>query len=107
MRKTFAIITHVAALMLMPQFAMAADASACYNITDADARTHAYRSFQVNTDLMARAAPHAVFLHCLPAHRGEEVTDAVIDGPQSLIWDEAENRIHAQKAVLAWCFAGD
>jgi ornithine carbamoyltransferase len=53
---------------------------------------------------MALAAKDAVFLHCLPAHRGEEVTDGVLDGPQSLIWDEAENRIHAQKSILAWCF---
>ena len=53
---------------------------------------------------MALAARDAVFLHCLPAHRGEEVTDGVLDGPQSLVWDEAENRLHAQKAVLAWCF---
>ena len=53
---------------------------------------------------MALAAPDAVFLHCLPAHRGEEVTDEVIDGPRSLVWDEAENRIHAQKSILAWCF---
>ncbi len=60
--------------------------------------------FQVNPRLMAAAKPDAAFLHCLPAHRGEEVTDAVIDGPQSAVWDEAENRIHAQKSVLRWVF---
>ena len=53
---------------------------------------------------MARAKPDAVFLHCLPAHRGEEVVGAVIDGPQSLIWPEAENRLHGQKSILRWCF---
>ena len=60
--------------------------------------------YQVNELLMAGAKPDASFLHCLPAHRGEEVTDAVLDSPQSLIWDEAENRIHAQKSILLWCF---
>ena len=60
--------------------------------------------FQVNEALMAGAASNALFLHCLPAHRGEEVTDAVIDGPRSAVWDEAENRIHAQKSVLRWVF---
>lgn len=60
--------------------------------------------FQVDEQLMGLAAGNATFLHCLPAHRGEEVTDAVIDGPQSAAWDEAENRIHAQKSVLRWVF---
>ena len=59
--------------------------------------------YQVNANLMAGAKSDAIFMHCLPAHRGEEVTDDVLDGPQSVIWDEAENRLHAQKAVMAWC----
>ena len=66
-------------------------------------RKQAFVGFQVNEALMARAAAHAVFLHCLPAHRGEEVSDAVLDGPQSAIWDEAENRLHVQKAIMLWC----
>ncbi|MCR5878693.1 ornithine carbamoyltransferase [Phenylobacterium sp. J367] len=72
--------------------------------TDHDERLEALEPYQVDEKLMALANPNAGFLHCLPAHRGEEVTDEVIDGPRSLIWDEAENRIHAQKSILAWCF---
>jgi ornithine carbamoyltransferase len=68
------------------------------------ARGHnVFMPFQVNGALMKRANPDALFMHCLPAHRGEEVTDEVIDGPQSVVFDEAENRLHAQKSVLAWC----
>jgi ornithine carbamoyltransferase len=59
--------------------------------------------FRVDRALMARARPDAIFMHCLPAHRGEEVTDEILDGPQSVVWDEAENRLHVQKGILAWC----
>jgi len=63
-------------------------------------------AYQVNDDVMKQAAGDAIFMHCLPAKRGLEVSAAVIDGPQSAVFDEAENRLHAQKAILAWCFAG-
>ncbi|BAS27222.1 ornithine carbamoyltransferase [Limnochorda pilosa] len=66
-----------------------------------DRRVSILRRYQVNEELLARARPGAVVLHCLPAHRGEEITDAVMDGPQSVVFDEAENRLHAQKAILA------
>ena len=66
-------------------------------------RHNLLRAYQVNDALMAAAKPDALFMHCLPAHREEEVTNAVMDGPQSVIWDEAENRLHAQKAILRWC----
>jgi ornithine carbamoyltransferase len=72
---------------------------------DTDGRRHnLLMRYQVNTALMAHAKPDALFMHCLPAHRGEEVTDEVIDGPHSVVFDEAENRLHAQKGILAWCF---
>ncbi len=71
---------------------------------DGEERLDAFEPYQVDEDLMALADSQAMFLHCLPAHRGEEVSDGVIDGPQSRVWDEAENRIHAQKSILAWCF---
>ncbi|WP_375426991.1 ornithine carbamoyltransferase [uncultured Sphingomonas sp.] len=70
----------------------------------ADTKLAALTPYQVTSDLMARAKPDAAFLHCLPAHRGEEVTADVIDGPRSLVWAEAENRLHAQKSILRWCF---
>ncbi|GLK81706.1 ornithine carbamoyltransferase [Methylopila turkensis] len=72
--------------------------------SDWERRHNLLKPYQVNAALMRKAAPDAIFLHCLPAHRGEEVTDEIIDGPQSAVFDEAENRLHAQKGVLAWCF---
>ena len=71
--------------------------------TNKEMRTKLLRDYTVNEALMAGANPDAVFMHCLPAHRDEEVTAGVIDGPQSIVWDEAENRLHVQKAIMLWC----
>ncbi len=92
-------------------FAAVKDASAvisdCWvSMGDEEEARHRHnllQPYQVNSKLMAAAGKEAVFMHCLPAHRGEEVTDEVIDGPQSVVFDEAENRMHAQKGILAWC----
>ena len=70
--------------------------------TETEQRRQVFGAYQVNQELMRHAESDAIFMHCLPAHRGEEVTDAVIDGPQSVVWGEAENRLHAQKAILRW-----
>ncbi|MEQ9347089.1 MAG: ornithine carbamoyltransferase [Thalassospira sp.] len=73
---------------------------------DYDSRMEALAPYQINAKTMAQAKDDAIFMHCLPAHRNEEVTDEVIDGPQSVVFDEAENRLHAQKGVLLYCFNG-
>ena len=75
--------------------------------SDVSVRQQLLTPYQVDEALMKRAAPHAIFMHCLPAHRNEEVTDAVLDGPQSAAWDEAENRLHAHKAIICWCIGVD
>ena len=75
------------------------------NDSEADTRHNLLRAYQVDDRLMSCAKPDAIFMHCLPVHRGEEVTASVIDGPQSVVWDEAENRLHAQKGILAWCLS--
>lgn len=71
-----------------------------------EARRKAFADWQVDAEMMRVAAPDAVFMHCLPVHRGEEVAAEVIDGPQSVVWDEAENRLHAQKALLEYLVCG-
>jgi ornithine carbamoyltransferase len=73
----------------------------------ASRRHNMLKRYQVNSRLMSKAKSDAIFMHCLPAHRGQEVTDEVIDGPQSVVFDEAENRLHAQKGILAWCLHAD
>jgi ornithine carbamoyltransferase len=69
--------------------------------SEADSRIPLFQPYQVNEDLLSRADSQAIVLHCLPAHRGEEITDGVMEGAQSKVWDQAENRLHAQKALLA------
>ena len=71
--------------------------------SDAAKRKKILAPFAVDAKLMSKAAKGAIFMHCLPAYRGHEVSEDVLDGPQSVVWDEAENRLHAQKAILAWC----
>ncbi|MGH6925151.1 MAG: ornithine carbamoyltransferase [Propylenella sp.] len=71
---------------------------------EGERRHNLLKRYQVNAALMKKAKPDTIFMHCLPAHRGEEVTAEVMDGPQSVVFDEAENRLHAQKGILAWCF---
>lgn len=69
---------------------------------EAEVRRRVFRRYQINAELLAKAKPNALVMHCLPAHRGEEITDDVIDGPQSVVFDEAENRLHVQKAIMVW-----
>ncbi len=83
--------------------AIATDAWLSMHQQDSADKLAAMQAFQVTQALMTKADPRALFLHCLPAHRGEEVTNAVIDGQQSIVWDEVENRLHVQKAILLWC----
>jgi len=97
-------LTHDAAAAVRGADCVITDTWVSMGDADHEDRLKAFEPFQVDEQLMQLADKDAVFLHCLPAHRGEEVTDAVIDGPKSLVFDAAENRIHAQKAVLAWCF---
>jgi ornithine carbamoyltransferase len=73
--------------------------------SERDQRRSDFAAYQVNADLMAEARPDAVFMHCLPAHRGEEVTDEVIDGPRSVVIAQAANRMHVQKGILVWLLA--
>ncbi len=72
---------------------------------DGERRHNLLQPYQVDDRVMSLAKPEAIFMHCLPAHRGEEVLDSVMDGPQSAVWDEAENRLHAQKGILYWCMS--
>ena len=74
---------------------------------EAGDRQRAFAAFQVNGELVSRASDDVVVMHCLPAHRGEEITDEVIEGPHSVVFDQAENRLHAQKALMVWCLSGD
>jgi ornithine carbamoyltransferase len=86
--------------------AVVADTWVSMGQADAEERHRVLEPYRVDDRLLDAANQGAIFLHCLPAHRGEEVTAEVIDGPRSVVFDEAENRLHAQKAILAWCVEG-
>jgi len=97
-----AAVLDDAALAAKGADVLATDVWVSMGMADAPERTAALAPFQINDELLALAGPDAIVLHCLPAHRGEEITAAVLDGPASVVWDQAENRLHAQKALLAW-----
>jgi ornithine carbamoyltransferase len=97
-------VTHNPAEAAKDADAIITDTWVSMGDTNAEERHRWLSPYQVNTALMQLAKPDAIFMHCLPAHRGEEVTAEVMDGSQSVIWDEAENRLHAQKGVMLWCF---
>lgn len=97
------IVTRDAEAAVAGADAVVTDTWVSMHHQDAERRHALLKPYQVNERLMGMAQKDAIFMHCLPAHRDEEVSTAVIDGPQSVVWDEAENRMHAQKGILAWC----
>jgi ornithine carbamoyltransferase len=98
-------LTHDARVAVKGADVVTTDTWVSMGDDDTLSRRQAFEPLRVDDALMKLAKPSAIFLHCLPAHRGEEVTSSVLDGPQSCVWDEAENRLHVQKAVLKWCLA--
>lgn len=101
--KTKLVVTHDPYEAVAGADVVVSDCWVSMGDADEALRRELLAPYQVNAKLMGAAARDALFMHCLPAHRGEEVTDDVIDGPQSVVFDEAENRLHAQKGILAWC----
>ena len=99
------VVSSDVAAMVKDADAVVTDTWVSMGDDDGESRHNLLRSYQVDDHVMALAKPDAIFMHCLPAHRGDEVTASVIDGPQSVVWDEAENRLHAQKGILAWCLS--
>jgi ornithine carbamoyltransferase len=99
------VVSSDVAAMVKDADAVVTDTWVSMGDDDGESRHNLLRSYQVDDHVMALARPGAIFMHCLPAHRGDEVTASVIDGPQSVVWDEAENRLHAQKGILAWCLS--
>ena len=99
------VLTHDAGAAARGADCVVTDTWVSMGAEDDGIRKQTFSNYRVDERLMGLAKPDAIFLHCLPAHRGDEVTTAVIDGPQSAVWDEAENRLHAQKGILTWCLS--